>query len=128
MLAFERFATKIDIVSCGCIPSPFRTFPQPTFWTTQTNRSPCAPPAVYEAHPTAVIWYNAENKETVGSSFYSSIHAWSLSGCQTNPKSIRPNQGQPNWSQPNWGQPSQSQPNRDQAGQSQPSQARPNQI
>ena len=24
MLAFERFATKIDIVSCGCIPSPFR--------------------------------------------------------------------------------------------------------
>jgi hypothetical protein len=24
MLAFERFATKIDIVSCGCIPKPFR--------------------------------------------------------------------------------------------------------
>ena len=24
MLAFESFATKIDIVSCGCIPSPFR--------------------------------------------------------------------------------------------------------
>jgi hypothetical protein len=58
-----------------------------------------------------------KNKETVGSSFYSSIHARSLSGCQTNPKSIRPNQGQPNR-----GQPSQSQPNRDQAGQSQPSQ------